>query len=161
VKIARVPGRFLFIALLLTCSLGSWAEGWSLKDTTGVRHTLSGMSGKWVLVNFWAPWCPMCIHEMPEFTSLQQAHQDLQVIGVAVMYKTRAEVIDMARSQNIAYPIVFGNEDTAGDFGGIVGLPTSFLYSPAGKLIGRHAGPLSKLEVEQAMEGKAAALFTR
>jgi thiol-disulfide isomerase/thioredoxin len=151
----------LLAALLLTFSAGTWAEGWSLKDTAGVRYSLSGLQGKWVLVNFWAPWCPMCIQEIPELASLQQAHRDLQVIGVAVMYKNRNEVTDMKHSHAISYPVVFGNEDTAGDFGGIVGLPTSFLYSPTGKLLGRHSGPLSKVEIEQAMEGRAAALFTR
>lgn len=162
-KTARnaLPGTVFLIALLLAFSLSARADGWSLKDTAGVRYSLSGLQGKWVLVNFWAPWCPMCIQEIPELASLQQAHRDLQVIGVAVMYKNRNEVTDMVTKQSISYPVVFGNEDTAGYFGGIVGLPTSFLYSPTGKLLGRHSGPLSKVEIEQAMEGRAASLFTR
>jgi thiol-disulfide isomerase/thioredoxin len=116
-----------------------------------------------VLVNFYAPWCPSCIQEMPELTTLQQQHKDLQVIGVAVMYQSRKEVLDIAAKQSISYPIVFGNEDTAGDFGGMDGMPTSFLYSPSGKLVGHHQGPLTQNEIEQAIEQKpdAAALFTR
>ena len=164
-KTARTAlhGGALFVALLLTFSSCAWSGDWSLKDKEGVRYTLSGMHGRWVLVNFWAPWCPVCIHEFPEFISLQKENRDLQVIGVAVMYQNRREVLDMVQSQAISYPIVFGNEDTAGDFGGIVGLPTSFLYSPSGKLVGKHSGPLTKDEIGQAIEGKpeAAALFTR
>ncbi len=143
----------LFAALMLAFLTGSlsWAGEWSLKDKEGVRYSLSGLHGKWVLVNFWAPWCPSCIQEMPELISLQQAHRDLQVIGVAVMYKTRREVLEMVQSQALSYPIVLGNEDTASDFGGMSGMPTSFLYSPTGKLVGRYEGPLPINEVEQAM----------
>lgn len=154
---ARQAWHTALIALLL--SFGPAAQGWTLKDTAGVRYTSPAPQGKWVLVNFWAPWCPVCIHEMPEFSSLQQAHSDLQVIGVAVMYKSRTEV--MGAAKGLGYPIVIGSEDTAADFGGIVGLPTSLLYAPDGKLVGRHAGELSRAQVEQAMDGKAAALFTR
>jgi len=153
----------LFAAFLLCLIQPAWAGDWKLKDKDGTRYTLPGLSGKWVLVNFWAPWCPSCIQEMPDLISLQQQHKDLQVIGVAVMYKSRKEVMDMIAKQSISYPIVFGSEDTAGDFGGMDGLPTSFLYSPSGKLVGHHQGPLTQNEIEQAIEQKpeAAALFTR
>ncbi|MCX7194108.1 MAG: TlpA disulfide reductase family protein [Proteobacteria bacterium] len=149
------------LAVLLLASISAFADGWSLKDKDGVRYTLSGLQGRWVLVNFWAPWCPTCLQEIPEFVSLQKQHKDLQVIGVAVMYKNRREVTDIAQSQAISYPVVFGSEDTAADFGGMVGMPTSFLYTPSGKLVGKHSGPLTQNEIEQAIEGKAAALFTR
>ena len=157
--------RVLFGALVLASVLVTnvWAGDWILKDKEGTNYTLSGLSGKWVLVNFWAPWCPPCLQEMPELVTLQQQHKDLQVIGVAVMYQSRKEVLDMVAKQSLSYPIVLGNEDTAGDFGGMAGLPTSFLYSPSGKLVGRHDGALTRMEVEQAIrqEPEAASLFTR
>ena len=148
------------LALLLLCSLSAFADDWSLKDTSGVRHTLSDQHGKWVLVNFWAPWCPPCIQEIPAFVSLQK-RGDLQVIGVAVMYKNRREVMDVAKSLAINYPVVLGKEDIAADFGGVTGLPTSFLYAPNGKLLGKHEGPLTQDEIKRAIEGNATALFKR
>jgi thiol-disulfide isomerase/thioredoxin len=155
----------LFAALLLSFSLVHTARagGWNFKDKEGTEYTLSGLQGKWVLVNFWAPWCPPCLQEMPDLVALQQRHKDLQVIGVAVMYGSRKEVTDMAGKLSVSYPIVFGNEDTAGDFGGLDGLPTSFLYTPTGKLVGHHQGILTKNEIEQAIAQKpgAATLFTR
>ena len=149
----------LFLFLPVSFAL---ADGWSLKDKDGAHYTLSGLLGRWVLVNFWAPWCEPCLQEMPDLVALQQ-HKDLQVIGVAVMYQSRQKVTDVVNRLSISYPIVFGNEDTAADFGGLVGLPTSFLYSPSGKLVGHHQGILTRSEIEQAMEQKpdAAGLFTR
>jgi thiol-disulfide isomerase/thioredoxin len=156
-----MTSRHLFtLWLLALMSFSAVAGDWSFKDVAGNTHTLSGERGKWVLVNFWAPWCPPCIQEIPDLVALKN-RPDVQVIGVAVMYKAHHEVMDVARQLAINYPIVLGDEDTAGDFGGISALPTSFLYSPAGQLVGRHEGPLTRDEVGAALEGKAPALFTR
>jgi len=152
---------FLLLITLLLASLSVSASEWSLNDAAGVRYTASGLHGRWVLINFWAPWCPSCIEEIPELNAAQKNTQNLQVIGVAVMYKNRREVTEMAKSQAVSYPVVFGDEDTASDFGGMQGLPTSFLYAPTGKLQGKHAGPLTRNEIEQAIEGKGSALFAR
>ncbi len=164
-KHSLLSNRALLAALLLMilavpcASAGSW----SLKDSNGVQYTLSGLHGRWVLINFWAPWCPPCLEEMPDFSALQQQHQDMQVIGVAVMYRSREKVTDALNKLSISYPIVYGNEDTAADFGGLDGLPTSFLYSPSGQLVGQHQGILTKAEIEQAIARQPAAtgLFTR
>lgn len=139
------------------------ADDWKLKDKDGARYQLSALKGKWVLVNFWAPWCPVCLSEMPDLNSLQKKHQDLQIIGIAVMYKSKREVMNVVQTHPVSYPIVMGNEDTASDFGEIRGMPTSFLYSPEGKLVGRHDGPLTQSEVELAIQGSpdAASLFSR
>jgi thiol-disulfide isomerase/thioredoxin len=154
---------FVTFLLLLGLAHAAWAGDWNLKDKDGAHYTLSGLHGKWVLVNFWAPWCPPCLEEIPDLVAVQQQHVDLQVIGVAVMYENRKKVLDVVKKKSISYPIVFGNEDTAGDFGGLDGLPTSFLYTPSGKLVGHHQGILTQSDLEQAIAQKpgAAALFTR
>ncbi len=149
-KYLSSPNGVLITALLLVLSLAhaAWADDWSLRDKDGVQFTLSGLQGKWVLINFWAPWCPPCLQEIPDLVALQRRHKDLQVIGVAVMYGSRKEVIDVINKKSISYPIVFGNEDTAGDFGGLEGLPTSFLYSPSGKLVDQLKGPIIQADIE-------------
>ncbi len=138
--------------LLSLCAMQSaYADNWKLKDKEGVRYTLAELKGKWVLVNFWAPWCPPCLQELPDLLAFQQHHKNVQVIGVAVMYKSRKEVLDLVAKAAISYPIVLGNEDIAADFGGMQGMPTSFLYSPDGKLLGTHQGPLTQDEMELAI----------
>jgi thiol-disulfide isomerase/thioredoxin len=146
----------LFVALLLLTVFSSptYAREWSLKDSEGVKYKLATQKGKWVVVNFWAPWCPPCLAELPELNSLQQQHKDVLVIGVSVQYKKKQEVTDMVRNLSVNYPIVFGDEDTAADFGGIEGLPTTFIYSPDGKLVAKQDGPVSQQGIEQFMSQK-------
>lgn len=141
----------LFTVLLLILSFGhaAWAGDWNLKDKDGAQYSLSGMHGKWVLVNFWAPWCPPCLQEIPDLILLQKRHKNLQVIGVAVMYGSRQKVMEVVNKLSISYPIVFGTEDTAGDFGGFTGLPTSFVYSPSGKLVEHIVGAVTQADIER------------
>ena len=153
------------LALLLSlCPLHlALADDWNLKDKDGVHYKLSEQKGKWVLVNFWAPWCPTCIQEMSELETLQKQRKDMLVIGVAVMYRKNQEVLNVVRTQSVSYPIVLGNEDIASDFGEMKGMPTSFLFSPSGTLVGHHDGPVTQKEIVQAIEqnSEASALFTR
>jgi thiol-disulfide isomerase/thioredoxin len=161
-SLVQWKGALLALLLSLSSAHIALADGWDLKDRNGVHYKLSDQKGKWVLVNFWAPWCPECLHEMPELDALQKQHKDLLVIGVAVMYRKNEEVFNAVRIQAVSFPIVLGDEDIASDFGEMKGMPTSFLYSPSGKLVGHHDGALTQNDIEQAIAQKpaSAGLFT-
>ena len=45
----------------------------SFKGEDGKPVTLSSLKGKVVFINFWATWCPPCIHEMPSINELRQS----------------------------------------------------------------------------------------
>ncbi|MFZ2405796.1 MAG: TlpA disulfide reductase family protein, partial [Methylobacter sp.] len=130
------PARFLLPWLLLCVSLTGHAESFSFQDTQGKTHTLAGLRGKWVLVNFWATWCPPCLDEIPDLVALHDKHKDkdLVVIGVAMDYKNPKEVIRFADDYFISYPIVLGNSRLAAQVGPTDGLPSTYLYNPQGKL---------------------------
>jgi thiol-disulfide isomerase/thioredoxin len=149
--LTRWSAQFIAILCAAFFSAQVYAGGWSLKAIDGVNYKLAEQKGKWVVVNFWAPWCPPCIAELPELNALQLQHKEVLVIGVSVQYKKKQEVTDMVRNLSITFPIVLGDEDTAADFGGIEGLPTTFIYSPDGKLVTKQDGPVSQQSIEQAM----------
>ncbi len=106
--------------------------------------------GKWVLVNFWATWCPPCQEETPDLIELHNTHKnkDLVVIGVA-LDSTRAAVDEFTKKYAITYPIVFSSYTTAETEVGVVdALPTSYLYDPSGKQVIFQEGLVSRADVE-------------
>jgi thiol-disulfide isomerase/thioredoxin len=150
------PSRLLILCTLLIATLAAHAEGFSFQDTQGKTHTLAGYRGKWVLVNFWATWCPPCLEEIPDLITLHDRHKDkdMVVIGVAMDYQNPKQVTQFAEDYFISYPIVLGNSKIAAQVGSADALPATYLYNPQGKLVAQHVGALTKKTVESYIAGK-------
>lgn len=140
--------RQLLFGLLLCLPLITQAADFTLEDVQGKTHHLSDYRGKWVLVNFWATWCPPCLHEIPELINLHNAHQDLVVIGVAMESGSKSRVVDFARKQGINYPIVMGAHSVVEQIGELEVLPTSYLYSPKGVPVASQSGEVTQFSIE-------------
>jgi thiol-disulfide isomerase/thioredoxin len=142
--------------LLLACA-ASWAQAADFKvtDTTGKTHTLSGYKGKWVLVNYWATWCPPCLEEIPDLIALHENKKNnLVVIGVALDYRNAKQVTDFADGLLVNYPIVLGNRQVTGQIGPMQGLPTTYLFNPEGKMVAQQSGMITRKAVEGYINSK-------
>ncbi|MHB1247128.1 MAG: TlpA disulfide reductase family protein [Sulfuriferula sp.] len=145
------------ILLLLTMLVvTTTASAFSLTDSKGVVHTLESYKGKWVLVNFWATWCPPCLEEIPALNALHDKYKNtkLEVIGIAMEYQSPKQVLDFADSMFISYPIVLGSSKIAAQFGPVQGLPTTYLFNPAGKLVAYQVGGITQQAVENYINSK-------
>ncbi|TNC96942.1 MAG: alkyl hydroperoxide reductase/Thiol specific antioxidant/Mal allergen [Gallionellaceae bacterium] len=149
--------RLLGVALLMCCAALATAQPFEFKDMQGNAQRLNDYRGKWVLVNFWATWCPPCLEEVPDLVALHEAHKktDLVVIGVA-LDSTEKSVKAFVAKRNVTYPIVLGDYDMAEQVGQIEVLPTSYLYNPQGELVSYQEGLLSRESVESYIKSKAA-----
>jgi thiol-disulfide isomerase/thioredoxin len=140
----------LFLALLAVP-----AYAFQLVDSRGKTHRLADYKGKWVLVNFWATWCPPCLEEIPDLVSLHENKKNnLVVLGIAMDYRNPKDVVAFAEQQMISYPIILGDYEMAAQIGQIKGLPTTYLYNPQGKVVAYNVGALSKETVEQYISTK-------
>lgn len=133
------------------------AEGFNFKDTKGKTHSLEAYKGKWVLVNFWATWCPPCLEEMPALQKLHESRKDLVVIGIALEYQDPEYVKRFADDLFISFPIVLGNNSIRQQIGKVPGLPTTYLYNPAGQVAAYNVGALTREAVERYIDTKTAA----
>jgi len=122
-----------------------------LKDTAGIKHQLSAYNGKWVLVNYWATWCPPCLEEVPDLVNLydHRRKKDLVVIGVVFDYKNTKEVDDYVDDMLMSYPIVLGDDEVVAQIGSAEVLPTTFIYNPKGELVKIKRGLITKQYIEK------------
>ncbi len=145
--------RCFLIALLSLLSLQ--AQAFSLVDSKGKTHTLAQYKGKWVLVNFWATWCPPCLEEIPDLVALHENKKNkLVVLGVAMDYRDPKQVLQFADQMMVSYPVILGDQKMAAQIGAITGLPTTYLYNPEGKMVAYNVGALTREAVERYISTK-------
>jgi cytochrome c biogenesis protein CcmG, thiol:disulfide interchange protein DsbE len=121
---------------------GDRAPGFELTAPDGSGVSLSDYRGKWVLLNFWATWCPPCIQEMPSLDRLHQEFEDrgLVVLGVSVDTEKQAYERFIER-WNLSFPIVRDPEMSVPSRYGTNKYPETFLINPEGKVVRKYVGP--------------------
>jgi thiol-disulfide isomerase/thioredoxin len=144
----------LLLALMVSAAQ---AADFKVTDTNGKTHSLSGYKGKWVLVNYWATWCPPCLEEIPDLIALHENKKNnLVVIGVAMDYRNAKQVTDFAEGLLVEYPIVLGTPEIVSQIGPVRGLPTTYLFNPEGKMVAQQVGLITRASVESYIASKPA-----
>jgi cytochrome c biogenesis protein CcmG/thiol:disulfide interchange protein DsbE len=136
------------LLLLFSAPLGGATHGAAVGHAApnfsrpGLDHrkiTLSSYRGKVVLLNFWATWCEPCLTEMPTFVEWQKQYgsANFQVIGIS-MDDAAPEVIATVSRLQLNYPVLMGDEYLGAAYGGVLGLPVTFLVDRDGKIRARY-----------------------
>lgn len=94
--------------------------------------------GKYVLLDFWASWCPYCIRELPQLKEINERYKEagLQIIGVAVRDKAE-DTRRMVESKELPWTVMYNTERVPYDIYGIAGIPHHILLAPDGTIISR------------------------
>jgi len=125
-----------------------------LPTPTGARLPLRSLTGRPLVINFWATWCPPCVKEMPELDRFAQEFgaQGWQVLGVAIDKPTA--VNRFLQQTPVRFPVVLleGTEGLAwirrlGNPGG--GLPFTLLIAANGSLQQTKLGPTTTDELRR------------
>jgi thiol-disulfide isomerase/thioredoxin len=117
--------------------VGSQLPDFALKDLQG-NNVLSGdFQGKVVLIDIWATWCQPCKKEMPGYQKLLDRYgsRGFAVVGLKsnIMMDTE-DPTKFAKEIGVHYPLVVASADIVQKFGGVEGLPTTFVYDRQGIL---------------------------
>jgi cytochrome c biogenesis protein CcmG, thiol:disulfide interchange protein DsbE len=128
---------------------GDAAPDFTRTDFGGASIHLAEYRGKVVLLNFWASWCGPCLEEMPRFSAWQRAYAaaGLKIIGVSMDDAAEPAVRLLARHP-VDYPVVLGDATLGETYGGVLGLPLTFLIDRDGHIVARYRGEadLAKME---------------
>jgi thiol-disulfide isomerase/thioredoxin len=120
-----------------------------LTDLNGNSIHTDGYKGKVVLVNFWAAWCTPCAEEIPQFMELQEKYQTkLQVIGISIDDQ-ESELRSFYKDHKMNYPVIPGDQKTADAYGGVLGLPTTYIIDQENHVRGRQVGATDFQKLEQ------------
>jgi peroxiredoxin len=126
------------------------APALTLVDLSGNKIVTSNYAGKVLLINFWAAWCTPCAEEIPQFIALQDKYraQGLRMIGISMDDQDRA-LREFCEKYKVNYPVIAGNQKIAEAYGGILGLPTTFLIGRDGRIRAKYSGLADFAKLEQ------------
>ena len=117
------------------------APDFTITTIDGKTIAAADLRGKVVLLNFWATWCPPCRAEIPDLIKLQTKYAGkLQIIGFSDDTGPVQDVKNFVAEHRMNYPIAIADPKLEAKFGGVMGLPTSFVVDPQGRVVQKHIG---------------------
>ncbi len=67
-------------------------DKYTFTDVDGNPVKLADYHGKWVVVNYWATWCPPCLEEIPELVHFHDTHKDIDAVVLGINMDENASV---------------------------------------------------------------------
>ncbi len=116
----------------------------ALQALDGAPVTLAALaSGKPMVVNLWASWCPPCRREMPVLAAAQQARADIVFVYANQREDAPAASAFLDRSGVTLRNVLLDSDAALGKAAGSSALPTTLFYDAQGRLVDTHLGELS------------------
>jgi len=111
------------------------AMDFTLDDLSGKQHSLSSYKGQVVLLNFWASWCPPCVHEMPSMSQLNATLEDKPFSVLAVnLGEPRANIEQFIKKHPVNFSVLLDPKKTLPKAWNVFAFPTSFIIDKQGKI---------------------------
>lgn len=127
----------------------------SLTDLNGNVHTNKSTQGKYLVVNFWATWCPPCLKEIPAFVEFYEKNKDkVLILGLDYEQADKAAIIEFTDTFMVNYPIILFDDKNGAQFtkfGEVLGMPTTYIYGPNGNLVDYQMGEMDMIALEKAI----------
>jgi len=133
--------------------VGQAAPGVSGVTLDGNAFDLDDYRGRWVLVNFFADWCPPCRVEHPELVKFHEAHAargDIEIVSVAFQ-NSKEDVQAFFDENGGEWPVLADDVNHLAIAWGVTKLPESFLISPQGVVAYKFISSVTQEDLESVL----------
>jgi peroxiredoxin len=124
-----------------TINIGDIAPDFTVSDSQGKEIKLSALRGNLVFLNFWATWCPPCVHEMPEMELMNRAFKDrkFQMVAVSVD-EDWGKVSDFYKEHNLSLPAYLDAGQNVSARYNVFKFPETFVIDRNGYVLKHYIG---------------------
>ena len=150
-------------AICLATPLFAEEVDFTLPGLDGKPVSLSDYRGKWVLVNYWATWCPPCQEEIPELNDFHERHQDGDAVVIGINFEDigKEQLASFVDSFMMSYPVLRSEPMAVTPLGTVPGLPTTFIIAPDGSTAGHDVGGGQRGGRRRRLHGESRSLRAR
>jgi peroxiredoxin len=122
------------------------APDFTLKDLGGASLSLASYKGKFLVLNFWATWCPPCRREIPDFIEVYREYKDkgLEILGVSVDETTAPALLEWTKKTGINYPIALATPEIVRDYEPGEYIPATIIVDRKGLIRYRQSSLMDK-----------------
>ncbi|MDX1775578.1 MAG: TlpA disulfide reductase family protein [Desulfobulbales bacterium] len=119
----------------------------------------SQLEGQVLLVTFFATWCPPCIQEIPTLVELQKSFskKNFSVVAFSVDEGDLELLFKIIDKYEINYPVLLADANVINGFGGVTGIPVTYLVNRKGELVNKYLGYIGHDTLEKAIKKLLAA----
>lgn len=127
---------------LMKVAVGETAPDFTLKGIDGQQVSLSDFRGQYVLVSFWASWCPYCRQENPHLLKLYEKYggENFEILGVSLDRSHEAWLRGISED-GLLWPQISdlqGWQNEASSKYAVSSIPANVLIDPQGVIIERN-----------------------
>ncbi len=163
---STAPGKTLHASDAKAIDPATWlyqpfpAPDFSLHGLDGQEYSLSAMSGKPVLVCFFASWAPPSLATIQDLSNERQALTAAGATVLAVAVDPPADEAKVKTStQGVAVPVMIAGDEVAGTYNVLhrylfdgredLGLPTALLIDAKGEIVRVYKAPIAAAQIVQ------------
>lgn len=117
----------------------------AMVDTAGRVHTTETLSGKIVIVNFWATWAKASLTPVPMLARIHDKYAARDVVLLGVLTQSADETLsEFLTTQPVPYPVVKATEELLTAYGYPQNMPTTFVFDRRGKRVALKVGSFTE-----------------
>jgi cytochrome c biogenesis protein CcmG, thiol:disulfide interchange protein DsbE len=129
--------------------IGRAAPSFALPSLTDASRMVSPADwrGRWWLLNVWGTWCPGCREEHQMLLDIQKSGR-IPIVGFNWKDDDAQALAWLSQLGNPYERVAVDHTGQAAIDWGVYGAPETFLIDPAGRVVYKHVGPLTRAEWE-------------